>query len=110
MRAFDFLAKFFLSRPAGEVVINGQRYRGHDVSIVGGRVFVDGKEQPGTTLNFVINVQVLGDVQEVHTNNGDVRVDGTVGGDINTVNGDVTVGQGVLGSVKTVNGDITNGR
>jgi hypothetical protein len=114
----NFFAKLAGGRRSGST-INGVAYVGNSVSIVDGKVIVDGREQEGT-LEQVVNIQVQGNVEELSTVSGDVRVAGDVGslrttsgdvhcasvkGSVETVSGDVRA-KTVLGSVKTVSGDI----
>ena len=86
------------------VTINGVTYSGDNVSIVGGRIIVEGKEQSQQIVNHLINVQVNGDVHEVNSVSGDISINGSVGS-VSSVSGDVNVRGGVTGSVSTVSGD-----
>jgi hypothetical protein len=111
-----------LFKEKGVVVINGYSFSGRSVNIVGGKVIVDGVEQPleAGDLGVHINVSVAGDVERLSTVSGDVAVIGDCGsvqtvsgdvdchrvsGDVSTVSGDVDCGV-VRGSVRTTSGDI----
>ena len=102
----------------GRVTIDGRDFQGKSIRIVGNKVLVDGKEQPGTLVG-PIQINVQGDVSELNST-GDVRVIGScrkvttvsgdihcanVLGDVETVSGDIFCGK-VAGTVKTVSGDI----
>lgn len=109
-------------RGNGRINIDGRDFVGHNVTIKGDRVIVDGVEQDGSLVGPV-SVTVHGDVEaldggfaevtvtgscgSVKTMSGDVRC-GDVTGDVGTMSGDVTCGK-VAGNVKTMSGDI-NGR
>lgn len=88
------------------VEVNGIRVEGSNVSIVGDAVYVDGKKVEGVSQG-PINVQIHGDVQELHTGSGNVRVDGSAGS-VQTGSGDVSCGA-VGGNVQTGSGDVTCG-
>ena len=103
---------------SGHVVVNGKRYQGRNVTIINGRVTIDGVTQDGE-LTGDINVVVNGDVDSIenecgsvtaqnvgsiNTQSGDVRC-GDVSGSIQTMSGDVTC-KAVKGSVRTMSGDI----
>lgn len=91
-------------RSGSTVVINGVTYSGTNVSIVNGKVVVDGATQDQQLIG-VVNVVVNGDANEVNTVSGDVSINGSVGS-VSSVSGDVNVRGGVTGSVSTVSGDI----
>lgn len=91
---------------SGGVVINGQNHAGRNISIAGGKVTIDGVEQPGhIATDQPVNVHIDGSVERVTTSNGNVHVEGDAGY-VETVSGNVTADT-IGGSVKTVNGDIT---
>lgn len=121
--AFSWLRGLFgsVAATSGTVVVNGQVFHGSSVSVVNGRVFVDGKEATGTTpspkINIVVNgdintlrvdccdsVQVTGSVGSLATTSGDIEC-GAVTGDVTSVSGDVTCGP-VQGNIKTVSGNV----
>lgn len=90
----------------GGVVISGQRYTGRDISIVGGKVIIDGVEHPnGIATDQPISVHIDGPVERVTTANGEVTVEGDAGY-VETTNGNVKARR-VSGSVKTVNGNVS---
>lgn len=108
--------------------IGGRTYTG-TVSIVRGRVLVDGKPVEGDdgidpdAREIVVTVEgpcekidlsvgeitVEGDAGRVSTASGDVHVKGSVDGGVNTASGDVAVGGEVRGGVNTASGDIRRG-
>ena len=95
---------------------------GSSVSIVNGKVSVDGKMLDTKDMP-VINVTVTGDVKNidadaanrievtgnvtgsVKTMSGDVQIDGNVGGNVSTMSGDVDAHQ-IEGSVSSMSGNI----
>lgn len=107
-----------LSMNGGRVVVNGREFHGNNITIINGRVTVDGAIQNGD-LSGPINVTVHGDVQslenhsgnvtaqnvgEISTGSGNVRC-GNVGGSIRTGSGDVECGT-VNGNIRTGSGDV----
>lgn len=105
---------------SGTVTINGQSFSGSNISIVNGKVVVDGKTQDMELKGIgPITVQVDGDVNQVKTGSGSVYAKnvhtiqtgsgdvecGSVGGNITTGSGDVAC-QDVAGSIKTGSGDV----
>lgn len=101
------------------VSINGSNYTGHSISIVDGKVIVDGAEQ-GAISGLQVVVNIVGDPREVSTVSGNINVQGDCGwvrttsgdirchdveGNVETVSGDVEC-MNVSGSVRTVSGDI----
>lgn len=88
----------------GHVEINGLHYTGHNISINGARVVIDGVTQDAI-LTRVVNVNVVGNCESIESASGQVMVQGTVGR-ILTGSGDVTCGD-VSGSVQTGSGDVT---
>lgn len=102
------------------IVINGTSYSGNNISIVNGRVTIDGKEHTPTdkVINIVVNgnidslhvdvcklVEVHGEVNDLTTTSGDV-VCGNVKNDVSTTSGDIECGN-IGGSVKSTSGDVT---
>lgn len=87
------------------IVVNGQKITGNNISVINNRIMVDGENIPATGQEVLI--QVTGDVESIHTDNGNIKVHGNVD-TASTVNGDVKVKGQILGSAKTVNGDITS--
>ena len=81
---------------ANRIVINGKQYSGSSLSIINGRVTIDGVPQGGEAVSGVVEVRILeGIVHELHT---DVSVTcQNVSGNVNA-GGSVSCGA-VLGSV-----------
>jgi hypothetical protein len=93
-----------------------------NISIINGRIFIDGKEQTLDkdikTFNITINgnidkldidycesINITGDVNECKSTNGNINITGDIKSDCKTTNGNVKANN-IFGSVKTVNGDI----
>lgn len=104
------------------VKINGVSYNGNNVTIINGKVIVDGKDMTPDAKNITIHVDgdisklsvdicdklsVTGNVNDLSTVSGDVSVGGNVGQNVKTVSGDVKCGN-IAGKVTTVSGDIKN--
>lgn len=93
---------------SGKVTVNGNVFQtnGGSLSIDGnGNVIINGE----TVLNIEsknIEVNIVGDVGNLQTTSGDIKVEGTVKGSVKTVSGDVQVNVGVTGDVQTVSGDV----
>ena len=92
------------------VQVNGETYTfdgAKNVSVINGKIFVDGKEvehkASGPTIN--VTVTIHGDVGSVETNSSDVTVNGNVTGPIQTTSGQVGV-TGNSGSINTTSGDV----
>lgn len=90
------------------VQINGKTYKGKNVSIVNGEVFVDGKIQSEFTTQKNIRIQISGNVHTVESQSGDVEISGGVSGDVSSASGDIKCGA-VGGSVQTASGDVKCG-
>jgi DUF4097 and DUF4098 domain-containing protein YvlB len=108
------------------IVINGVTVgAGRNVSIIDGRVVVDGKAvsmdgalAEAKVFHIVVEgsvervegafatVKVEGNGGAVKTMSGDITVKGDVSGSVETMSGDVKVRGSVGGSVRTVSGDI----
>ena len=91
----------------GRVSINGQTYVGDNISIIGDRVVVDGKDKK-PTLAGPIDVTVEGDCNLVELQCGTVSISGNVSGVVQTGSGDIHCGT-VGGNVQNVSGDINCG-
>ena len=92
----------------GKVTVNGNVFQtnGSSLSIDGnGNVIING-ESVLTVESKDIEVSIVGDVENLQTTYGDVKVEGTVKGSVKTVSGDVQVKGGVTGDVQTVSGDV----
>ena len=108
---------------SGTCTINGKTYKGNNISIIDGVIYIDGKiaDKSNASLNTTIIVKITGNVDRISTESGDVEVTGHAGkistgsGDVSTGNcagaistgsGDVDINGQVYGSVKTGSGDI----
>lgn len=108
---------------SGTCTINGKTYKGNNISIIDGVIYIDGKivDKSNASINTTIIVKITGNVDSISTGSGDVEVTGHAGkistgsGDVSTGNcagaistgsGDVDINGQVYGSVKTVSGDI----
>lgn len=106
----------------GCINVNGQKYTGSTISIIGNKVFVDGKDQTPDAKD--IRIEVVGDIQElevdyansilvegnvgnIKSGSGDVSVDGNVTGNVTTGSGDVDCDNIIAGHVYTGSGDVT---
>lgn len=98
----DFLARL---RGGSTVTVNGRTYQGSSVSIINGRVIVDGKEMSDESSSPKIEVSIQGNVERLETASGDVTVHGMVQGGLSTVSGDIEC-HAVHGPVSSVSGDI----
>ena len=100
-------------------VVNGVTYTGQNISVINGKVIIDGIDV--TPDSKIINIEVFGDVDElvvnaannikvsgnvhsIRTSTGDIHC-GNVTGNVHTQTGDVKCGN-VGGNVKTQTGDI----
>ena len=70
--------------------INGKTYQGKSVSIINGRVKIDGREQEGDTLIGVVKVEIIGDPASIDCDSP-VIVHGNVKGNV-VADGPVTCG------------------
>ena len=95
--------------PKAKIVISGVNISGSYVGgdlIVGSNVIIDGKTVIDNLCNIgPINIEVTGSLNSLNTVSGHVAVAGDVG-DIKTTSGDVRVGQSCFGDVQTVSGDV----
>ena len=108
---------------SGTCTINGKTYKGNNISIIDGVIYIDGKiaDKSNASLNTTIIVKITGNVDSISTESGDVEVTGhagkistgsgdvstgSCGGTISTGSGDVDINGQVYGSVKTGSGDI----
>lgn len=103
------------------ISINGDLVVGKSISIVNGKVYIDGKlsESNEKIINIHIegnvekvdvdaceNVIVEGSVNSLQTTSGNVKVQNGVKGDLKTTSGDVEIDGEVGGSINTVSGDV----
>ena len=98
--------------------VNGDKFVGRNVTIINGKVTIDGVVQ-GNYTDQVINVTIEGDVGSIRNDSGDVTAHDVgsikvgsgdvncknVGGNVMTGSGDVECGD-VKGKVQTGSGDI----
>jgi hypothetical protein len=102
------------------IIINGVSYSGNSVTILNNKVIIDGKsvESNDKIINIEVNgnidsldvdncesIKVKGDVGKVKSTNGNVKIEGSVNGDVSTTNGNISCFD-VKGSVSTKNGNI----
>ena len=92
---------------SGTCTINGKTYKGHNISIINGVVYIDGKiaDKSNASLNTTIIVKITGNVDSISTESGDVEVTGHAG-KISTGSGDVSTGGGCAGTISTGSGDV----
>ena len=88
------------------ISVNDQQFIGRSVTIIDGKVIVDGIAQDQFDKEPVINITVDGDVEHLETANGNVDCH-NVTGDVNNTNGSITC-KNVTGNVTTSNGSITS--
>jgi len=88
------------------VTINGQSFSGSSISMVNGKLMIDGKPQDTNKLGHVINIEIHGDVKDIQSDNGSITAHDV--GSVNTSNGRVTCGN-VSGNVTTSNGKVICG-
>jgi hypothetical protein len=84
------------------IKINGKVYSGNVVSIINGKVTIDGVPQTGEALSGVVRVEVTGDLKSLRTDanavvTGNVLGDVDAGGSVNCgdVEGDIDAGGSV---------------
>ena len=103
------------------MVISNIRYSGKSISIVNGKVFIDGKDvTPDTkeiyiavegdidelTVDHCNNLHIVGNVNKASSSSGNINVTGNVSESVQTSSGDVDC-INVGGSVRTSSGDVT---
>lgn len=96
----------FNMKSGGRIVIDGREFTGNNISIVKGKVTVDGVVQDGQLVGDV-KIDVYGDVVKLDAGSGNVTVSGTCE-QVSTMSGDVQCGD-VHGNIKTMSGDVTCG-
>lgn len=106
--------------------INGKSYQGNNLTIVNGKVFIDGVEQTPEDKAKEISITVDGNIDTLkvdsaiwvkingHVNNastisGDLHIAGDVRGAASSVSGDIECDD-IGGSVSTISGDIKQRR
>jgi len=106
------------------VSIGDKTYRGNNIVVTNGKVFIDGKEADTSdqkTINITVegnvetlkvdsceSVTVTGNAGSVQTSSGMVKIDGHVNGSVQTMSGSVKCGP-VSGNINTMSGDIEHG-
>lgn len=85
------------------IVINGKKFSGHNVYVVGNDVYIDDQLQTGDDLK-TIEIQVIGNADKVMTSCGDIRISGNVD-NVSATSGDIDVA-GDSKFAQTVSGDI----
>lgn len=90
----------------GNVSINGSIYKGNNISIMGNKIFIDGKDQTPNTKE--IHIEVTGNIQTLEMDVGSVNVKGDVT-KLSVDTGDVEVEGNVLGSVNVDTGNVKCG-
>jgi hypothetical protein len=92
-----------------QIIINGKEFQGSRLNITnnnqsiridGDNIFI-GDER-------VINISVVGDVEEIEAGSADVKITGSVG-KARTGSGDIVVNGNVLGDLTTGSGDVSCG-
>lgn len=104
----------------GKITINGVSYSGNNITVINGKVIIDGNDVTPNFKNIEILVDgnidklsvdscdklmVNGNVGQIKSTSGDVEVLGNIDGDVTSTSGDIKCGN-ISGSVKTVSGDI----
>lgn len=107
-----------------QIIINGKNYSGNSIIISGNKVVVNGVDVTPDSKQINIKVEgniselkvdscdkidVIGDVSNIKSQSGDIKITGNVNGSVNTMSGDVDCGA-IGGSVNTMSGDITHKR
>lgn len=92
---------------SGTCTINGKTYKGNNISIIDGVVYIDGKaaDESNASLNTTIIVKITGNVDSISTASGDVEVTGHAG-KISTGSGNVSTGGGCTGAIYTGSGNV----
>ena len=92
---------------SGTCIINGKTYKGNNISIINGVIYIDGKiaDKSNASLNTTIIVKITGNVDSISTVSGDVEV--TVhAGKISTGSGNVSTGGDCAGTISTGSGNV----
>lgn len=92
------------STPASKIVVNGHSVVGRNVTVLNGKVIVDGKKVDIPDAKEII-INIEGDLGSLQIDAGDVTVQGSTG-DITSGAGNVIVGQDVKGSIKVEAGNV----
>ena len=103
------------------ISINGKTYKGNNVSVINGQVYIDGVKKVASE-EKVINITIEGDINElkvdvcdklevtgnchtVNSTNGNIQVKGNVSGDVTNKNGNIICKE-VGGDATTKNGNV----
>lgn len=103
----DSIKSFFnklKDAPASSITVNGRTYRGNNVSIVNGKITVDGKEVD-TPSEKKIHITIDGDIGSLNLDCGEIEVSGDVGNLVSHC-GNVTLGGDVKGAATLNMGDL----
>jgi len=87
------------------VHINGKSYPGNNVSMINGKVFIDGKEIQGEETEKEILFKIQGNLGSLKIESGSVEVSGDVG-TLEITSGNVKISGDVKGSVDLTSGNI----
>lgn len=92
---------------SGTCTINGKTFKGNNISIIDGVVYIDGKiaDKSNASLNTTIIVKITGNVDSISTASGDVEVTGHAG-KISTGSGNVSTGGDCAGTISTGSGNV----
>ena len=94
------------------IIVNGKKYtvHGNNVNVINDKIYVDGKLFTDCeTTEKTVNITIMGDVNSVKNECGEVKVTGKVMGDVSTMSGDIDIASEVGGSVTSTSGDIKCG-
>lgn len=106
------------------ITINRKSFQGKNLSMLGDKIYIDGKLITGDDnqkeinitvdanieslhIDYCNNLHVIGDCQSVVSKNGDILIKGNVIGDVINKNGNI-ICRDVAGNVDNKNGTITH--
>jgi len=106
------------------IEINGRVYQGNNLSMIGGKILIDGvdvtDENDSKEINVTIygnlenlevghanKIEVVGNVHKVHSSSGKIEVKG-VSGNVSTLSGSISSAD-IVGNVDTVSGSVKCG-
>lgn len=106
----------------GSCIINGKEYKGRNVSVVNGKVVIDGNvvsEEQNVIINIHSStVRILSsdgninisdsEVSDCSTTSGNLIIHGDVYGNVETRSGNITISGPVAGSVTSRSGNISH--
>ena len=92
----------------GTVFINGKTYTNISgvLTVTDGGIYIDGKPIEEYKEPFKVELAIIGNVQEVTTENSSIKIEGEVQSVISK-NGNIAIKGNVLGNAETKNGNIT---